>query len=92
MTSYTTPVPIPPESNNYFSDGLLDEQRIDAAILYPTIAILWEEECTDPELSAAYCRAYNNYLFDFCGKHPDHLVPVAQVNLRDVNRRRRGRC
>lgn len=31
----------------------LDAQRIDAAILYSTIVILWEEECTDPELSAA---------------------------------------
>ena len=48
----------------------MDAQGIDAAILYPTIGILWEEECTDTELSAAYCRAYNNYLFDFCGKHP----------------------
>jgi uncharacterized protein len=63
----------------------MDAQGIDAAILYPTIGILWEEECIDPELSAAYCRAYNNYLFDFCGKHPDRLVPIAQVNLRDVN-------
>jgi predicted TIM-barrel fold metal-dependent hydrolase len=63
----------------------MEAQGIDAAVLYPTIGILWEEECTDPELSAAYCRAYNNYLFDFCGKHPDRLVPIAQVNLRDVN-------
>ena len=63
----------------------MDAQGIDATVLYPTIGILWEEECTDPELSAAYCRASNNYLFGFCREHPDRLVPIAQVNLRDVN-------
>lgn len=62
----------------------MDEQGIDVAILYPTIGILWEAECSDPELSAAYCRAYNNYLIDFCSKHPGRLIPIAQVNLRDV--------
>jgi uncharacterized protein len=62
----------------------MDEQRIDFALLYPTIGILWEGECADAELSAAYCRAYNNYLFDFCSPHPDRLVPIAHINLRDV--------
>ncbi len=62
----------------------MEEQGIDVAILYPTIGILWEGECADPELSAAYCRAYNNYLIDFCSKHSDRLIPIAHVNLRDV--------
>jgi predicted TIM-barrel fold metal-dependent hydrolase len=63
----------------------MDEQGIDVAILYGTITLCWEEECTDPELSAAYCRAYNNYAIDFCSKYPDRLIPIAHVNLRDVN-------
>ena len=63
----------------------LDAEGIDAAILYPTIGIIWEGDCHDAELSAAYARAYNNYLFDFCSKHPDRLIPVAHVNLLDVN-------
>lgn len=63
----------------------MDAEGIDAAILYPTIGIIWEGDCHDAELSAAYARAYNNYLFDFCSKHPDRLIPVAHVNLLDVN-------
>lgn len=63
----------------------MDEQGIDIAILYPTIGIVWEGECRDPELAAAYCRAYNNYLFDFCSKHPNRLIAIAHVNLCDVN-------
>ncbi len=63
----------------------MDAEGIDAAILYPTIGIIWEGDCYDAELSAAYARAYNNYLFDFCSKHPDRLIPVAHVNLLDVN-------
>ena len=63
----------------------MDEQGIDMAILYPTIGICWEGECDDPQLSAAYCRAYNNYVLDFCSGHADRLIPIAQINLRDVN-------
>ncbi len=63
----------------------MDEEGIDIALLYPTIGLCWEGECHDPELSAAYCRAYNNFLFDFCSKHPDRLIPIAHVALRDVN-------
>ena len=62
----------------------MDEQGIDVAVLYPTLGIVWEEDCTDPELSAAYTRAYNDFVIDFCSRHPDRLKPVAHVNLRDV--------
>ena len=63
----------------------MDEQGIDIAVLYPTLGIVWEEDNKDPELSAAYCRAYNNYLIDFCSRHPDRLIAIAHVNLRDVD-------
>src|SRR5260370_3394900 len=63
----------------------MDAQGIDIAILYPTIGIVWEGECRDPEIAAAYCRAYNNYLFDFCSSHSDRLIAVAHINLCDVN-------
>ena len=62
----------------------MNEQGIDIAILYPTLGIVWEEDCTDPELSAAYTRAYNDFVIDFCSKHPDRLKPIAHINLRDV--------
>jgi uncharacterized protein len=63
----------------------MDEQGIDVAMLYPTVGLAWESQVKDPELCAAYCRAYNNYLFDFCSVSPGHLIPIAHVNLRDVN-------
>jgi len=80
-TAQTTPGGIDPDARV----RQMDEEGIDIALLYPTIGLCWEGECADPELSAAYCRAYNNYLIDFCSKHPDRLKPVAHVALRDVN-------
>ena len=63
----------------------MDEEGIDIALLFPTIGICWEGACSEPEISAAYCRAYNNYLFDFCSAQPERLIPIAHVNLCDVN-------
>ena len=63
----------------------LDSRGGRAAILYPTIGIAWERDCEDPELSAAYCRAYNNWLLDYCSVNPDRLIAAAHINLRDVN-------
>jgi predicted TIM-barrel fold metal-dependent hydrolase len=80
-TAQTTPGGIDPDARV----KQLDDEGIDIALLYPTIGLCWEGECQDPELSAAYCRAYNNYLIDFCSRHPDRLKPVAHVALRDVN-------
>ncbi len=39
----------------------------------------------DPTVSAAYCRAYNRWLVDFCKPYPDQLVPIAHVSVRDVD-------
>src|SRR5512145_1863992 len=46
--------------------SLLDRENLEAALLYPTIGLLWETECTDPEISLAYVRAYNRWIADFC--------------------------
>ena len=39
--------------------SLLDQENLEASLLYPTLGLLWECELTDPELSLAYCTAYN---------------------------------
>lgn len=62
---------------------LLDRENLDASLLYPTIGLLWEVECTDPELSLAYCRAYNRWIADFCRDSGGRLVPIAQLTLLD---------
>ncbi len=61
----------------------LDEEGIDAAILYPTLGLLWEGSVTDPQLADAHCRAYNTWAFELCASHKDRLYPAAHFSLRD---------
>lgn len=63
--------------------SLLDQENLEAALLYPTIGLLWEVELTDPELSLAYARAYNRWIADFCRNSNGRLVPIAQLTLLD---------
>ncbi len=60
---------------------LLDREGMAKALLYPTIGLLWEAELFDPELSAAYCRAYNRWIADFCRDSGKRLVPIAHLSL-----------
>ena len=62
---------------------LLDAEGLDAAVLYPTLGILWEAELTDTELSQAYCRAYNRWIADFCRESQGRLIPIAHLSLGD---------
>ena len=63
--------------------ALLDKEHLDAVVLYGTIELLWECEVTDPELTLAYCRAYNRWIADFCRDAGGRLVPVAHLTLLD---------
>lgn len=62
---------------------LLDRENLEVALLYPTIQLLWECEVTDPEVSLAYCRAYNRWIADFCHDSGGRLVPIAHLPLGD---------
>jgi predicted TIM-barrel fold metal-dependent hydrolase len=62
---------------------LLERENLAAALLYPTIQLLWECEVTDPALSLAYCRAYNRWIADFCRDSNGRLVPIAHLSLLD---------
>jgi predicted TIM-barrel fold metal-dependent hydrolase len=64
--------------------ALLEQENLQATLLYPTIGLLWEVELQDPELSLAYCRAYNRWIADFCRDSGGKLVPIAQLTLLDV--------
>lgn len=64
---------------------LLDREGSDATILYPSLGLDWPQDCNDPVLSAAYSRAYNNWVLDFCSDHSNRLIPVGQVSLLDVS-------
>ena len=63
--------------------ALLDKENLDAAVLYPTVSLLWECEVTDPEMTLAYMRAYNRWIADFCRQSGGRLVPVAHLTLLD---------
>lgn len=63
---------------------LMRQENLEKTLLYPTIGLLWEVELTDPELSLAYCRAYNRWIADFCRDSGGALVPIAQLTLLDV--------
>lgn len=62
---------------------LLDDWGVDAAVIFPTIGILWDKE-DDPELAMAYARAYNRWQMDFAGPHLDRILPIAHVPLYDA--------
>ena len=61
----------------------LDEEGLAKAVLYPTLGILWEPEVRDPEIAAAYTRAYNRWIMDFCADSAGRLVPIAHISLSD---------
>ena len=64
---------------------VMDDERIDVALLYPTIGICWEGHVQDPQLAHAYTEAYNRWLVDFCSHDTQRLVPIAHINLLDVD-------
>lgn len=59
----------------------LDEEGIDAQVLFPTLGLLWEGTVTDPQLADAHCRAYNTWAFELCAAHKDRLFPAAHISL-----------
>ncbi len=63
--------------------ALLDAEGIEAAIIYTTVGLLWEAELTDPELSQAYCRAYNRWVTEWCSEGKGRLFAAAHLSLTD---------
>jgi len=62
---------------------VMDAEQIDVALLYPTIGLAWEDNVRDAELAAAYTRAYNRWIVDFCRDSGGRLHPVAHISLLD---------
>jgi len=62
---------------------LLDDWKVDAGVLFPTIGIL-PFPTEDLALASAYCRAYNRWQAEFFQSARDRVVPIALINWRDV--------
>jgi len=62
----------------------MDREGIDVAVLFPSIGF-YLAEVSDAALMAVLCRAYNDWLADYCRAAPDRLVGVALLPLVDVD-------
>jgi uncharacterized protein len=62
----------------------MDEEGIDVTFLYPTLWLLYGD-IRDPELAAASCRAYDDWIADFCKPYPSRLFAVAPLPLQSVD-------
>lgn len=62
----------------------MDQEGIDVAVLFPSISFFFPE-IDDLRVQAALCRAYNNWLADYCTAAPERLVGVAMLPLADVD-------
>ncbi|MGH7820246.1 MAG: amidohydrolase family protein [Candidatus Binatia bacterium] len=61
---------------------VLDEEGIDAAVLYGGLALSLPA-IHDPELAVASCRVYNDWIAGFCEADRRRLVGVAALPLQD---------
>lgn len=56
----------------------MDTEGIDVAVLFPSAGLSYAA-VAELDVQAALCRAYNNWLRDYCQAAPDRLVGVALV-------------
>ena len=62
---------------------LFDEWGVSAGLVLPTVGILWDKE--DAPLANAYCRAYNDWVYDFQAADRERMIVAAHLNLRDID-------
>src|SRR5262249_35847462 len=62
----------------------MDQEGLEKAIIYPTLGLAWEtEDVEDLGLQAAYARAYNRWVVDFCAGSGGRLIPIAHISFGD---------
>ncbi|MFQ5872716.1 MAG: amidohydrolase family protein [Dehalococcoidia bacterium] len=64
---------------------MMDQEGIDKSILYPSLGLSWMGLVRDPDLAAAYCRVYNDWLVDFCRHYSQRLYPAILLPWTDVS-------
>jgi predicted TIM-barrel fold metal-dependent hydrolase len=70
----------------YQPDAMLKELAIDGvwgAVVQPSQGLFWYH-LEDSELLSAICRAYNDWIADFCRPHPDRLKGIGMLNVDDT--------
>ncbi|HEY7320301.1 MAG TPA: amidohydrolase family protein [Candidatus Binatia bacterium] len=61
----------------------MELEGIDVQVLFPTQGLFIQAVSSIP-LAGALCRAYNNWLADYCRAYPDRFVGIGAVPLHDV--------
>ena len=62
----------------------MDAAGVTAAHLFPTYAAyIVNNENLQPDVSLAFARAYNNWLYDYCAHSPDRLYGVGIISRHD---------
>jgi predicted TIM-barrel fold metal-dependent hydrolase len=62
----------------------MDRDRIDSGLLFPS-AGLYLTSVHEAAYAAALCRAYNNWLYDYCAEDRKRLMGVGVVPIQDVS-------
>ncbi|MDH3644574.1 MAG: amidohydrolase family protein, partial [Gammaproteobacteria bacterium] len=63
---------------------VMQGEGIDQALFFPSIHLLWGD-IKDPLVAAETCRAYNNWMSDFCKEDPERLFGMGIVPLQDID-------
>lgn len=61
----------------------MDEIGVAKALLFPTLFAEYLPAVDNPDLAYALSRAYNNWIYDFCGAAPERLFPVGVLPMQD---------
>src|ERR1700751_2790993 len=61
---------------------VLNDEGIDAAVLYPSVGLMFGL-LEHPDIAAALCVAYNDWLARYCGTNPQRLVGAALLPQHD---------
>src|SRR5262249_36036750 len=62
----------------------MDLMGIDQVLVIPTKVIAHLPFVADPRGADAFCRAYNDFVLDWCAEAPDRLFPAALLPLQSA--------
>jgi predicted TIM-barrel fold metal-dependent hydrolase len=63
----------------------MDEEGLDVAVLYPSRALMvLTKTGMEPGYAHAIARAYNDWLYEFCGADPNRMLGAGMVSVHDI--------
>ena len=72
----------------YDPDARMKDMEIDGIakeVIYPTVGLVFWQSIVASDLLTAHCRAYNDYIGEFCATHPDKLYGLGTLNLDNID-------